>query len=273
MNSTDLLSQKLEEFRADKTSNPFAIRNVRDLVITELTNTVWMVTACDSDGGIGPKPLDTFHTSAYELGRFGMRVPLMEIIASGAEPFITADLLTVEMDPTGKEIIRGIRDELDDAGVNGNTAVTGSTEDNVKTVQTGMGVVIMGLVHKNDFRPGKSLPGDIVAAVGIPKSAPEYKVEYNDTEIANPATVRELLALEFIHEILPVGSKGIQHESAELAKVSGLSFSYNKNPDISINKSGGPSACCLVSLSADNFNNLKDKIKKPVFLIGELREK
>jgi len=273
MNTTDLLSQKLEQFRTDKTSNPFAIRNIRDLVITELTDEIWMITACDSDGGIGPKPLDTFHTSAYDLGRFGMRVPLMEILASGAEPILTADLLTVEMEPTGKEIIRGVMDELHEAGVNPNTAVTGSTEDNVKTVQTGMGVVITGFIHRNNFRPGKSLAGDVVAVIGIPKSAPEYKVECNDPEITSPSTVRELLALEFIHEILPVGSKGIKHESGELAKTAGLLFSYNQNPDISITKSGGPSTCCLVSLSPDNYNKLKEEITKPVSLIGELREK
>jgi hypothetical protein len=272
MTSADIILNRLNSFKKDKSKNVFNTRNVRDLVITELTDEIWLVTACDSDGGIGPKPLDTFSSTAYDLGRLGMRVPLMEILASGAEPFLTADLLMVEMEPTGKEIIRGIKDELADAEVSPNTAVTGSTEDNVRTVQTGMGVVIMGFVHKNDFNPGKSREGDIIAAMGIPKSAPEYKIVYNDPEIADPQTIRRLIETGLVHDILPVGSKGIQHEISELAATAGLVYKLNKKTDVSITKSGGPSTCCLVSLEEENLPVLREKIRKPISVLGKLRK-
>jgi hypothetical protein len=231
-----------------------------------------MITACDSDGGIGPKELDTVYSSGYELGRLGARVPIMEILASGAVPILTVDLLSVEMEPTGKEIILGVKEESIDAGMSSKIILTGSTEDNVKTVQTGMGVVIIGLVQKKDFRPGNSMKGDIVVCIGVPKSAPEFKVTYSDPEIADPKTILALGQLSFIHDILPVGSKGIKHEFSELAGSACLTSHYYNDIKVDVTKSGGPSTCCLISLLPEMLDELKTSINKPVFVIGELTE-
>lgn len=181
----DKILGQYKKLKESKVRDAFKTRQVRDLLITELTDEFWIVTACDSDGGIGPKERDTIYSSGYELGRFGARVPLMETLASGAVPILVVDTLSVEMEPTGKEIIRGVRDEVIDAGMNGSSTVTSSTEDNVETVQTGMGVTVVSLVAKKDFKPGSSAEDDIVICVGFPKSAPEYKVAYDDPEIAN----------------------------------------------------------------------------------------
>jgi hypothetical protein len=255
------------------TEGAFKMRQVRDLLITELTDDIWLVTASDSAGGIGPKINDSFFSTGYELGRMVIRVPIMEVLASGAIPITVIDALAVEMDPTGKEIIHGVREESAEAGINADLAVTGSTEDNVKTVQTGVGAVVIGFVHKNDFKPGSSSEGDIVVCVGFPKSAPEYKVLHSDPDIATPQVVRELRKLDFVHDILPVGSKGVKHEFHELAESAQMEGCYFENLLIDINKSGGPSTCCLVSLPKDKFNILTKQINRPVYLIGELRKK
>jgi hypothetical protein len=269
----EILLKKYLALKDGNAQGAFKIRQVRDLLITELTEEIWLVTASDSAGGIGPKSHDSFFTTGYELGRMVIRVPIMEVLASGAVPITVIDALAVEMDPTGREIIHGVKDESADAGINPDLAVTGSTEDNVITVQTGVGAVVIGFVHKKDFRPGKSSDGDIVICVGIPKSAPEYKVAYSDPEITTPQTVRELSKLDFVHDILPVGSKGVRHEFQELANSAQLEGSYYNDILIDINKSGGPSTCCLVSLQHDKFGMLAQKIKKPNFLLGELRNK
>lgn len=266
----NLLYQRYRGLKEDN-SNQFNTRHVRDLLISELTDDLWIVVSSDSDGGIGPKIHDTVFSPAYDLGRLGTRVPLMELMASGALPIMVIDVLSVEMEPTGKEIIRGVKDEVEEAGMRGNSVVTGSTEDNVETNQTGIGVVIIGLVHKDDFRPGKSLDSDIVVAVGKPKSAPEYKVIFNDGEITNTKTISELNRCKFIHDILPVGSKGIQHEFYELAKSAGLLPHYYSVNDVDVAKSGGPSTCCLVSLPKNELHMLQHKINKPMSIIGELR--
>lgn len=269
----EIILKKYLALKEGNIQKAFKTRSVRDLLITELTGEIWLVVASDSAGGIGPKSHDSYSTTGYELGRLVIRVPIMEILASGAIPITVIDALTVEMDPTGKEIIRGVKDESASAGINADLAVTGSTEDNVKTVQTGMGAVVIGFVHKKDFKPGSSLEKDIVVCVGIPKSAPDNKVIYSDPEIANPKIVRELRQLEFVHDILPVGSKGIKHEFKELAGSSELIGSYYNDNIIDINKSGGPSTCCLVSLPKDKMSELMHKINCPVSLIGELRKK
>lgn len=268
----DVLLKKYLELRRGNSDGAFKTRTVRDLVITELTDELWLVIASDSSGGIGPKPNDSFFCPGYDVGRTVIRVPIMEILASGATPIAVIDDLAVEMEPTGKEIIRGVKDESADAGIN-ILAVTGSTEDNVKTVQTGIGAVVIGVVSKNDFMPGRSGDGDIIACVGIPKSAPEYKVVYNDMEIANPQVVKKLRGLDFVHDILPVGSKGVKHEFGELAKSAGLEGVYSEEIVIDINKSGGPSTCCLVSLSPDKYSLLEKTVPCPVYLIGKLRKK
>ncbi|NJD22305.1 MAG: hypothetical protein FIA82_06490 [Melioribacter sp.] len=269
---SDLLFEKYIALKEQNNSEAFKTRSVRDLLVTELTENFWMVITCDSDGGIGPKKHDTVFSPAYDLGRLAARVPIMEMLSSGALPVLVVDTLCVEMDPVGKEIIRGVRDEVTEAGLNGDLVVTGSTEDNVVTYQTGVGVTAVGFVEKKDFRPGKSLIDDLVVCLGIPKSAPEHKVHYADNGIANTKLVKQLNALEFIHDILPVGSKGIAHEFRELAKSAGFSpFCYD-GINLDVTKSGGPSTCCIISLQKNRLDLLKDKIDKPITVIGELRK-
>ncbi|MDP4172933.1 MAG: hypothetical protein Q8933_03105 [Bacteroidota bacterium] len=272
MDTQETIIKKYINLKDLKSDGAFKVRQVRDLQITELTDEFWLVIACDSDGGIGPKELDSFYSPAYDLGRFGARVPIMEILASGAHPFSVIDVLAVEMDPTGKEVIKGVKDEAAYAGITCDKSITGSTEDNVKTLQTGIGVVVLGFVEKKDFRPGRSLDGDIVLCIGYPKSAPEFKLHYSDPDIADPKLIRLLSNIEFVHDILPVGSKGIAHEFLQMAKSAGLEGYYTDSLSVDIHKSGGPSACCLVSLPASYFNELKDLTNKPVLLVGELRK-
>jgi len=235
---SDLLLEKYRILRKKNEPNIFATRNVRDLTVCELTDDLWLIIACDSDGGIGPKKNDTVYSPAYDVGRFGARVPLMELLASGAVPFIVVDTLCVEMNPTGKDIIQGVRDEAVYGGLTGNSIITGSTEDNVTTHQTGIGVTVIGVVHKNDFKPGSSKVKDAVVCIGIPKSAPEFKLTLNDNDIADSKLIKQLSTIDYIHDILPVGSKGIVHEFHELAASSGLVNHYSKNLSVDITKSG-----------------------------------
>jgi len=269
----DLILEKYIALKEQNKGEAFKTRSVRDLLVTELTENFWMVITCDSDGGIGPKKHDTVFSPAYDLGRLAARVPIMEMLSSGAVPILVVDTLCVEMDPVGKEIIRGVRDEVSEAGLNGNLVVTGSTEDNVITYQTGVGVVAVGFVEKKDFRPGRSLKDDLVVCLGVPKSAPEYKVHYADNGIANTKLIKQLNSFEFIHDILPVGSKGISHEFKELAKSANFSSICYDGITLDVTKSGGPSTCCIVSLPKNKLNLLKDKIDKPITVIGELRKR
>lgn len=247
-------------------------RRIRDLLVIELVDGLSVVIATDSDGGIGPKPQDTVQVPGEVLGRFAVRVPLMEIFAAGAQPLVVIDALAVEMEPTGQTIIQGVRDELLDAGLDPDTILTGSTEDNVTTVATGMGVVIVALAASERLRPGNAQAGDVVAAVGLPKSAPGEYVHWTDPEIAHPKTVQALAGLPFVHDILPVGSKGIAWELNEMAASAELKAHLHEDTPVNVRKSAGPSTCVLAAMLAEEIDAVRTAVPSPVTIIGKLEK-
>lgn len=264
------IEERIRQARWNPKSAVLPSAQVRDLTVIDLSDTLYLVVAVDSDGGIGPKDLDVVKTGGRELGRFGTRVPMMEILASGAVPIAAFDPLTVEMKPLGCEIIRGIREELASIGLPEHFPLSGSTEDNVPTRQTGMGMVIIGLVAKQDFRPGRSRAGDEVICIGVPKSGPADVVHIDDPEIADAATMQAVGQLDGVHDVLPVGSRGILYEVNELARTAGLRFLPGMLSTLNLQKSAGPSTCFIVSGNAGLGRELITTVRKPLQLLGTL---
>ncbi len=242
---------------------------VRDLTRIALTKEYSLIIAVDSDGGIGSLEGDTIKCDPYQLGRFAMRVPLLELLSCGASPLAAFDMLTIPMEGPGEEIVRGVRDELKQAGLKSDFPLSGSTEDNVPTVMTGIGTTIVGLVHNADFRPGKSHRGDITICVGIPKSAPDDIVLLEDKEMVNQQDILNILKVEGVHEILPIGSKGVENEAQQMAKFSSMGFLPEENIEIFLNKSGGPSTCVIVSCMPEVIKQIKNIVAVPVKIIGK----
>lgn len=244
---------------------------VRDLSVLNIAPGVLLVLACDSNGGIGPKSRDTVRTTGYELGRLAARVPLEEVIACGATPILLVDTLSVEREPTGAAIIAGIRDEMRDAGMDAAHALNGSTEDNVLTVATGVGIVVLGLAAEARFRPGRAHTGDIVLCVGVPKSAPHHRVLADDPDILRPSALRQLAAVDAIGDILPVGSRGARAEAHDLAAFAGLSFVPDAAPAVDMTASGGPGTCCIVAVPPDAVATVHAlATMPPIVAIGRL---
>ncbi len=248
----------------------FPCRQVRDLTALELGNGFSLVVAVDSDGGIGPRENDVVKVSDYLLGRFAMRVPLMEILCCGALPLAAFDMLTVSMKDGGDEIVRGIRDELADAGLPEDFPLSGSTEDNVPTTMTGVGTTVLGLVHDDDSRPGTSRVDDVVLCAGLPKSGPDDEIRLDDGEIVQQSQIRALLEVDGTHDVLPVGSRGALHEAQELAQSADLQFVESREPVIDPMKSAGPSTCVLVSADAAEMESIVDAVAVPVTILGRL---
>jgi len=242
----------------------------RDLTLVRLAGSFYLVIACDSDGGIGPKPNDTVPAPPELLGRFAARVPLMEIVASGACSLVLVDTLSVEMEPTGRQIIEGVKIEASLAGMVGENVVTGSTEDNVPTTATGIGVTVIGIAEESQLRQGKSEPGDIIVCVGVPKSAPHDTVTIDDPEIADIPTAISISHMPYVHDILPVGSKGIYYEASQMTKSAHLEFELSSECKLDTAKSAGPSTCILASLPKASLSEFRDAIGKPVSVVGHL---
>lgn len=244
---------------------------VRDLTKITLTKEYALIVAVDSDGGIGSLEGDTIKCDPYQLGRFAMRVPLLELLSCGASPLAAFDMLTIPMKGAGEEIVRGVRDELKQAGLDDAFPLSGSTEDNVPTIMTGIGTTIIGLVHAADFRPGQSRAGDVIVCVGIPKSAPEDTVLLDDDEIVNQRDVLGILQIDGVHEILPIGSKGIEYEAGEMAGMAGVQFIPEDNPGVNLRKSGGPSTCIIVACAAQSVDKIRSIVNIPVNIVGSFK--
>jgi hypothetical protein len=231
-----------------------------------------LVLACDSSGGIGPKPLDKLKVSGHILGKFTARAALMEVIAAGATPLCVIDALGVEAKPTGVEILEGIREEAKLAGLDPKLAVTGSTEKNMVVEQTGIGVTVIGTCKKAELSIGGSQPGDTVAAIGLPSVGAEVLAAEKEGKIAETTDLLKLLKLAFIHEIIPVGSTGVLHELQTIAEGAKLNYEIVNQTAVNIQKSAGPSTVLLASLNKTDLPSLQQAIAKPITIIAILQK-
>lgn len=242
-------------------------RQFRDLTLAEWSAGDILVIACDSLGAIGEKELDQVRASYRALGSYTARVPLMEVLAAGAEPLVVVNTLCMEMDPGGISVIAGINDELELAGLAGQVAVTGSTEENMLTRQSGVGVTVIGKAAKSELRLGRSQAGDLVVCLGVPLVGEEV---LQSAKQANPALVKDLLRLPWIRELLPVGSKGILYEAGELARWSGHNLVLCRDCSVDLSKSAGPATCLLAAMAEEYFLRLEQIADIPVTPVAYL---
>ncbi len=244
----------------------------RDILLFQFPNQQVIVVACDSAGGIGPKPLDKLKVSGYILGKFTARAALMEVLSVGANPVCVVDALGVEPAPLGAEILAGIREESEHAGLDPELAVTGSTEKNIVVEQTGIGVTVIGTCQKDQLKIGTSQPNDFVAAIGLPSVGDQVLPAEKEGKIAETTDLLTLRNLNFIHEIIPVGSTGVLHELQTLAEGARLNFELTQQTAVDINKSAGPSTVILVSLGKGDLGALRKSVTKPVNVIAVLKK-
>jgi len=188
------------------------IMQIRDITIIDYDENNYLGIACDSCGGIGYKECDLVKASpqltAYHTGK----VVLAELMSMGFTPFVLADGLAVEMNDTGKQLIEGFNQVL--SKLSFSVHLTGSTEENIKTVQTSMGVTCIGFCNKNKLKFNKTKSGDICLLVGLPMVGKE--VLQNADKILDMDDFEKLFNCDFIKEMLPVGSRGIECELNDL---------------------------------------------------------
>lgn len=255
------------------TNHPFLpkpLKTNRDLLLFEFTTNEVLVVGCDSAGGIGPKPLDKLKVDGYILGKFTARAALMEVLSAGATLVCVVDALGVEPEPTGKEILAGIRAEAEKAGLDPKLAVTGSTEKNIVVEQTGIGVTVIGACSMGQLKIGTAQVGDVVVAVGVPSVAGEVLEAEKAGTVAETVDVVALQKFGFVHEIIPVGSTGIKHEVETLAAGAKLKAKMVEQKAINVEKSAGPATVLLAALPENKVAELKKHLKKPVTVVATL---
>lgn len=221
-----------------------AVGRIRDLVVMWVSDLA-LVVACDSNASIGEKPADAVTQDAVETGYSAAKVPLMEVLAAGARPVLLVNNLCCELEPSGQRLLQGIHRLLDEAGLD--VVVTGSDETNMPTVQTGIGVTVLGVAGRDELRCGRAQPGDVIWCIGEPRDGRYLSFVDGQPGITGPKEIQAALVAPGVHEVLPVGSRGVRYEAGQLADVAGLAFRPSDRTSINLDISAGPSTCFLAA--------------------------
>ncbi len=229
-----------------------------------------IVTGSTSSGAIGPKELDKIKVSGNILGKFLARVALMDVIATGAFPLLLSVTLGVEKDPTGNQIIEGIRREARGVGLDPNQVMLENTEDNIETLQTGVGLTVVGFANENELRLAKTCPCDKIIAIGRPKVGEEVIPAETRGEIADLRNISQLTTKRYVHDIVPVGSFGIASEAKMMAFAVGRQLKLLEVPKLDLNKSAGPATVVLASIDPEKIEDVTSLIPKPINVVGEI---
>ena len=230
------------------------VRPVRDLLIVD--GSPPLVIACDSVGGIGPRPADLVRVPADVVAHFAARVPLLEVLCSGARPVALINTLCHDM-AEATVFINTFRAVASEVGIRPD-AVTGSTEENVPSPATGVGVTVIGTLA-GDLLTGGGRPGDVVICVGWPRSAPHDEVFIGHPDIVPLSTVQALVTTGAVHDAMPVGSRGIGYEAGQLAESSGCALTWLPHP-LPLDASGGPASCVLFACDPASVPDLRNTV-------------
>ena len=241
-----------------------------DVLILKVPTGHAIVAGSTSSGAVGPKIMDKVKVDGRVLGKFLARVALMDVIATGAFPLLLSVTLGVEKEPTGNEIIEGIRREARSLGLDPNQVLMENTEDNFETVQTGAGLTVVGFANEDELRIGKTSPGDLIVAVGKPKVGDEVILAEARGEIADLKNVTQLSQKKYVHDIAAVGTFGIADEARMMAFGVGRQLKLVEVQGLDLNKSAGPATVVLATVDKERLEDLMSLISKPINVVGEI---
>jgi hypothetical protein len=225
------------------------------------------VLACDSNAGIGGRPNDVLHQSPSETGYSAAKVPLMEVLAIRATPFVLSNALGGPRDDYGQLILAGIRRAIEE--VDAHVVLTGSDETNIPTGQTAVGVTVIGHAPAKELRLSGTKAGDVVACVGRPKDGVVVPYTEGEDDIADLRDVQNASRLDCVHELVPVGSRGVGYEARQLATGANAAVQFREST-IDVAASAGSSTCFLVALPSEHVAALASVVRPSVTVVGEI---
>ena len=241
-----------------------------DVSILKIPTGHAIVAGSTSSGAVGPKIMDKVKVDGHVLGKFLARVALMDVTATGAFPLLLSVTLGVEKEPTGNQIVEGMKREARSIGLDPNQVIMENTEDNFETVQTGVGLTVVGFANEDELRLGKTCPGDIIIAIGKPKVGEEVILAESKGEIADLKNVIQLSQKKYVHDIVSVGTFGIADEARMMAFGVGRQLKLFDVKGLDLNKSAGPATVILATVDKDKLEEVISLISKPVNVVGEI---
>ena len=241
-----------------------------DVTILKVPTGHAIVTGSTSSGAVGPKELDEVKVDGKVLGKFLARVALMDVTAIGAFPLLLSVTLSVEKEPTGNQILEGIKREAQNLGLDPNQVIMENTEDNFQTTQTGAGLTVIGFANEEELRLGKTCPKDLVVAIGRPKVGSEVLAAEARGEIADLKNITQLSQRKYVHDIVPVGTLGIASAAEMMAYGVGRQLKLLEVQGLDLCKSAGPATVVLATIDKEKLEDLISLIPKPINVIGEI---
>lgn len=209
--------------------------SLRDVLILHDGNDV-LVSAVDSCGGVGNLPYDALFADPETVGAFTARTALLEVLCTGARPIFAS--VCVCNDPLlALRLLDGVRSVLKEP-----LPLIVSTEKNLQTGMTALGVALTGRCAASRLRIGRARKGDVVYCAGLPLVGEEVLIQIGS--IPSPEWVEQMLGLDGVHGALPVGSRGIRTEAGVFALESGCTAIFEQTR-IDLTRSAGPSTCVL----------------------------
>ena len=241
-----------------------------DVAIVKVPTGHAIVAGSTSSGAVGPKNADMVKVEGRVLGKFLARAALMDVIATGAFPILLSVTLGVEKEPTGNAILEGIRREARTLGLDPDQVLMENTEDNFATVQTGAGLTVVGFANEEELRLGKTVPGDLIVAIGKPKVGDEVILAEAKGEIADLKNIIQLSQKKYVHDIAAVGTFGIADQARMIAYAVGRQLKLVEVKGLDLNKSAGPATVVLATVDKGRLEDLTSLIPKPVSVVGEI---
>ncbi|MBD3107733.1 alpha-L-fucosidase [Bacillus sp. AGMB 02131] len=242
---------------------------IRDLTIVPLPNEQYIVTAVDISASIGEKPNDILQVTPELTGKMAARVPLMEVLASGAQIIAINDVVGAEIEPTGKRVIKGIEEEMQLAGL-AHLELNGSTEENMTTSQTSVGVTVIGLANFSYLKVNNVKRDAILFGYGEPRMGEEL-VEKPELEVTYEL-IKSLVERDDVFEIVPIGSKGILYEANLLARLNDCLFQETASCTESLlRKSAGPVTAVIIAVDENQAATFVQTYPE-AYVIGKLKK-
>ncbi|MBM7701996.1 ATPase [Metabacillus iocasae] len=224
----------------------------RDVLFTPLTECEELVFAVDNVGAIGEKEQDAVLVSYETVAYYSLRVAMMEVLSVGAMPtcVVVANFNDTNAWEQYEKALHRICGELHLTTIQ----LVGSSETNFSLLQSAASFTVVGVVKKRSKRIGKTPMGAKLAVVGYPLVGED--VLLRQEEMISLQQFYTLLHHENVYEIVPVGSKGIQHEIDLLHTLNGWEQQLY-SASLSLEQSAGPATCVLISYEEPYEQQLK----------------
>ena len=206
------------------------------------------IVTIDNASCIGEKELDEVFAPDTIVANFTARTALLEQWCAGAEP-VQILLSNFSGEESWQRYVEGIDQLFEQLNIP-TPPITGSTETNFQSKQSGLSLTMLGTqtktVDTNDCRffvIGQPLIGNAVLE--------------NPTKVAQLQELYPLLKENVIQAIWPTGSKGI---GAELDRFVGGNWTC----DIDVRSSAGPSSVVIIAVKPDVVEEVLCKISSPI---------